>query len=82
MKTREIIGLNTKWYRYQNNMSVGDLSAKTGLKNSYIKDIEKGIVNLTCNTIDIIVNAFKIKNEALVDERTALKAKKLPDNKF
>ena len=78
MNAQEIIGLNTKWYRYQNNISQEQFAVKTGLKLSYVSRIECGRINLTSNTIDLIVKTFKIKYENLFNEKTALKAKKLP----
>lgn len=36
MTTSKLIGLNTKWYRYQNNMTQENLSEITELKTAYI----------------------------------------------
>ena len=63
MTSMELVGLNTKWYRYQNNL---------------ISVIETGNANLTCKNIDFIAKSFNIKPELLFNEKTAKLAQKLP----
>lgn len=78
MTSMELIGLNTKWYRYQNNMTQEQYANKTKFKMAYISVIETGLANLTCKNIDFIAKSFNIKPIMLFDEDTAKLAKKLP----
>lgn len=61
MTSMELVGLNTKWYRYQNNMTQEQYANKTKFKMAYISVIETGNANLTCKNIDFIAKSFKIK---------------------
>ena len=78
MTTSKLNGLNTKWYRYQNNMTQENLSEITELKTAYISILESGDSNITTNTIDIIANALNVTPKDLLDEHTAMLAKELP----
>lgn len=78
MTTMELIGLNTKWYRYQNNLTQEQFANKTKFKMAYISTIENGQANLTCKNIDFIAKSFNIKPILLFEEETAKAAKKLP----
>lgn len=78
MTSMELVGLNTKWYRYQNNMTQEQYANKTKFKMAYISIIETGNANLTCKNIDFIAKSFKIKPIALFNEETAKLSKKLP----
>ena len=78
MNSMKLIGLNTKWYRYQNSMTQEDFANKTKFKMAYISVIETGDANLTCKNIDVIAKSFSIKPELLFNETTARQAKKLP----
>lgn len=79
MTAMELVGLNTKWYRYQNNITQEQFANRTKFKMAYISTIENGDANLTCKNIDFIANAFNIKSEMLFNEDTAIKAKELPN---
>lgn len=79
MTAAELVGLNTKWYRYQNNITQEQFANRTKFKMAYISTIENGYANLTCKNIDFIANAFNIKSEMLFNEDTAIKAKELPN---
>lgn len=78
MKIAEVIGLNMKWYRYQNKLTQEQYAQKTKLKIPYISSVENGNANLTCKNIEFIANSFQIKPEQLLNEETAKNAKKLP----
>lgn len=78
MNSMELIGLNTKWYRYQNNLTQEQFANITKFKMAYISTIENGDANLTCKNIDLISRAFNIKQELLLNEETAQKAKNPP----
>lgn len=78
MNSMKLIGLNTKWYRYQKNLTQEQFANKTKFKMAYISTIENGDANLTCKNIDSIALALDIKTNQLFDEKTAQLAKKLP----
>lgn len=78
MTAMELVGLNTKWYRYQNKMTQEQFANKTKFKMAYISTIENGDANLTCKNIDYIARAFNIKQEFLFHEETAIQARSLP----
>ena len=79
MTSMELIGLNTKWYRYQQGLTQEEFANKTKFKMAYISTIENGSANLTCKNIDFIAKSFGIKVVALFNEDTANQAKKLPN---
>jgi len=78
-KSMELIGLNTKWHRYQNKITQEKLAEKTKFKPAYISLIECGRANTTCSNIDIIAEALNVKPSDLFNENTANKAKNLPN---
>lgn len=78
MTSMKLIGLNTKWYRYKNNLTQEQYANKTKFKMAYISVIETGNANLTCKNIDIIAKSFNIKPEFLFSEETAKLAENLP----
>lgn len=78
MTSMELVGLNTKWYRYQMNLTQEQYANKTKFKMAYISVIETGSANLTCKNIDFIADSLGIKPELLFKEETAKLAKKLP----
>lgn len=78
MTSMELVGLNTKWYRYQQGLTQEEFANKTKFKMAYISTIENGDANLTCKNIDSVAKSFGIKVELLFKEKTALKAKELP----
>lgn len=79
MTSMDLIGLNTKWYRYQKNMTQEAFASKTKFKMAYISTIENGNANLTCRNIDSIAKSLGIKVSLLFNEETAIKAKDLPN---
>ncbi len=81
MTLPEIIGLNVKWYRYQNKITQREYSDMTNIKIEYICAIEKGRVNLTCKNIETLANSFHIIPELLFNEKTAKLAIELPPAK-
>ena len=78
-KSMELIGLNTKWHRYQNKITQEKLAEKTKFKVAYISLLECGRANTTCSNIDIIAKALNVKQSDLFNEETANKAKNLPN---
>lgn len=79
MDSMQLIGLNTKWYRYQKKWTQEIFSEKTNFKMAYLSSIETGRANLTCKNIDTIAKALNIKQELLFNEETANLAKDLPN---
>ncbi len=78
MSSREVVGLNVKWHRYQKKITQEVLAEKTNFKISYVSLIERGEANPTCNNIDIIANALNVDPCDLFNKQTAMQAKKLP----
>lgn len=78
MTSMELVGLNTKWYRYKNNLTQEQYANRTKFKMAYISVIETVNANLTCKNIDSIAKSFNIKPILLFNEETAKMAKKLP----
>ena len=78
MTSMELVGLNTKWYRYQQNITQEQYANKTKFKMTYISTIETGVAILTCKNIDFIAKSLGIKPYQLFNEETAELAKKLP----
>ena len=78
MKAMELVGLNTKWYRYQNSLTQEQFANKTKFKMAYISTIENGDANLTCKNIDNIAKTFGISVDLLFNEATAKSARNLP----
>ena len=75
MTSMELVGLNTKWYRYQNNLTQQQYANKTKFNMAYISVIETGNSNLTCKNINFIAKSFNIKPVLLFNEETAKLAK-------
>ncbi len=78
MTTSELVGLNTKWYRYQKHLTQEQFGEIAGFKTAYISVIETGKYNIYSSTIDQIAQALQILPKALLEETTAKKAKSLP----
>ncbi len=78
MTSMELVGLNTKWYRYQLGLTQEEYANITKFKMAYISTIENGSANLTCKTIDFIAQSFGIEAISLFNEETASKARQLP----
>ena len=78
MTLAQIIGLNVKWYRYQNKMTQEQYAQKTKFKMAYISIIETGNTNLTCRNIEVLAKSFHINPNLLLNEETAKLAMKLP----
>ena len=71
MKSMELVGLNTKYYRYQQRLTQEQYANKTKFKIAYISTIETGDANLTCKNIDSIAESLGIKPADLFNEETA-----------
>ncbi len=78
MTSMQLVGLNTKYYRYQNKLTQEQFANKTKFKVAYLSTIETGDANLTLKNVDLIASSFGIKPTLLFNEETAKLAKKLP----
>ena len=78
MTSAKIIGLNTKWYRYQKKLTQEKFAELTPFKVAYISTIETGEANLTCRNIDVIAESLNVHPQALFNPDTATQAKELP----
>lgn len=78
MSTQELLGLNTKWYRYQKHLTQEKFAEITNFKMAYISLIECGRANPTCSNIDVIANALDVEVINLFNKQTAMKSKRLP----
>lgn len=78
MTTLELVGYNTKWYRYQAGLTQEQFASKSKFKMAYISTIETGEANLTLKNIEFIAKSFNIAPKDLFDESTAKEAQKLP----
>lgn len=78
MTLKQIIGLNVKWYRYQNHLTQEQYANKIKFKVAYVSVIETGKINLTCKNLEILAKSFHIPPELLLNEETAKLAAKLP----
>ena len=58
MDIKEIVGLNTKYYRYKKGLTQEEFANLTHFKMAYISIIENGITNLTLNNIKIIADCL------------------------
>ena len=79
MTIYDIVGLNTKWYRYQKNLTQEDFADLTNFKMAYISTIETGDANLTLRNIDLICKSLEVEYQDLFSVRTAKLAKNLPN---
>lgn len=79
MTIYKIVGLNTKWYRYQKNLTQEDFADLTNFKMAYISTIETGDANLTLKNIELICRSLEIEYQALFSVRTAKLAEDLPN---
>ena len=78
MTSMQLVGLNTKYYRYKNKLTQEQFANKTKFKVAYLSTIETGDANLTLKNVDLIASSFGIEPVLLFDESTANLAKKLP----
>lgn len=78
MKLMELVGLNTKWYRYQNGYTQEKFAELANFKMAYVSIVENGDANLTLNNVEIIAKTLKVEPELLFSKETANKAKSLP----
>lgn len=67
MNLNEIISINLKKLRTDRNLSLGQLSALSGVSKVMLSQIEKGESNPTINTIWKIANGLQVNYTKLID---------------
>ena len=66
-ETKIKLGKRIKYIRERNNISVKELSEKSGISKSHLIRIEKGLVNSALFTVAKISIALKVKLHELFD---------------
>ena len=79
MNIKEIVGLNTKYYRYKMGLTQEKCANLTNFKMASISIVENGKANLTLDNIKIIADSLNIKPKLLFDINTAQEALTLPN---
>ena len=65
----KIFGRNVKKIRLSKNLSIKEISAKTGIREKYLKQIEKGeAMGITTSKIFLIADALSVKVSLLLKE--------------
>lgn len=67
MDLGKLIGANLKQLRTERNLTLGQLSALSGISKAMLSDIEKGSGNPTINTIWKIANGLKVPFTRLME---------------
>ena len=82
MKTKQIIGRNLKYLRYQSGLSQEEFYTSHNLSVKYLAMVERGEVNVSVDFLDRLANRLKIDtSELLVDDITRKINKKRIDSK-
>lgn len=63
----EVLGANVRRYRKLAGISQEELSHRTGIKRSYISDLERGTRNPSVKALGRIAEAFQIEAAALLE---------------
>lgn len=78
MTSMQLVGLNTKYYRYQHGLTQEEYAIKLNLKWLTLVLLKLVTLILLAKNIDFIAQSFNITPKDLFDEETAKLAKKLP----
>lgn len=70
MDVTGVIAENLRELRAQRNLSLGQLSALSGVSKAMLSQIEKGETNPTINTLWKIANGLKVPYSSLLEKRT------------
>lgn len=62
----EVLGANVRRYRKLAGISQEELSHRTGIKRSYISDLERGTRNPTVQALGRLAHALQIEPDALL----------------
>ena len=65
----KILGKNIQKIRISKNISIKEMSEKTGIREKYLKKIEKGeAIGITTSKIFLIADALSVKVSLLIKE--------------
>lgn len=69
MKILKILGNNVQKIRLSKNISIKEMSEKTGIREKYLKKIEKGeAIGITTSKIFLIAYALSVRVSLLLKE--------------
>ena len=69
IKLIKILGKNIQKIRINKNISIKEMSEKTGIREKYLEKIEKGeAIGITTSKIFLIADALSVKVSLLVKE--------------
>lgn len=66
MKLKNIIGMNLKYYRYQENKTQEQYYENMGLNYKYLSRIEQAKINITVDFIEEIANKLSLNVNDLI----------------
>ena len=66
MDVVKLLGENVRRYRKLADISQEELSLRTGIKRSYISDLERGTRNPTVRALGLLAEGLKIEPSALL----------------
>ena len=82
MKTKQIIGRNLKFLRYQSGLSQEDFYTTHNLSVKYLAMVERGEVNVSVDFLDRLAKKLKVNtSELLIDDASRKINKKRIDSK-
>lgn len=82
MKTKQIIGRNLKFLRYQSGLSQEDFYTAHNLSVKYLAMVERGEVNVSVDFLDRLAKKLKVDtSELLIDDASRKINKKRIDSK-
>lgn len=82
MKTKELVGRNLKYIRYQSGLSQEDFYTAHNLSFKYLAMVERGEINVTVDFLDRLAKKLKISTkELLIDDTSRIINKKRIDSK-
>lgn len=64
----QLFGANVPRYRKLDGMSQEELALESGLKRSYVSDLERGTRNPTVRALGRLAGALKVKPAVLLEE--------------
>ncbi|MBI2254733.1 MAG: helix-turn-helix transcriptional regulator [Proteobacteria bacterium] len=68
MDIRRRVGLNTRKFREERDLSQEELAFESGIHRTYISGVERGVRNPTVTVLQRIAKALKVPVAALLDE--------------
>jgi transcriptional regulator with XRE-family HTH domain len=67
MDVVQLLGANVRRYRKQAGMSQEELSLESGMKRSYVSDLERGTRNPTVRALGRLAEALKVEPHVLIE---------------